>query len=116
MDEITKAILVAWYNAHEPFNDNSSSAINTHVLFSNLCSARMSVISVTEDMLYGLYIDENYPKELKRHLTANKNKGCSRCMFSSNKEANHPECNEKSNEYFRSKEQLIIYVELLLDK
>lgn len=116
MNETVKEILKIWQKADELASDNSSLLLQDSELFADLCVARMDVCVITEKMLYNLPIDNiNYPKELTRHLKANVNQGCMACRSSSFIGNNHPECNEKIAEWFESKEQLLMYVELILE-
>ena len=110
-----KEILIAWQKAHEQVEDNASLSIRFEGKFSELCGARMNVVSVTDSMLYSLPVNgEDYPEELTRHLKSNADKGCMSCWISSFIGRNHPECNEKIREWFDSKEQLLMYIEVVL--
>jgi hypothetical protein len=114
MNDTTKEILLVWQQAHEHAENNPELLLKNEIFF-ELCEARMNVCSIADELLYNIPVNEkDNPKELNRHLLANTNKGCSQCRFGSFSDDNHPECNDKIKEWFKSKEQLLIFVELFL--
>ncbi len=114
MNDTTQEILIAWQKAHEQAEDNASLLLKNEI-FSELCATRMSVCLIADELLYGLTVDSSdNPKELNRHLVANTDKACSQCSFSSSTTDIHPECNDKIKEWFNSKEQLLVYIQMFL--
>jgi hypothetical protein len=110
MDKITEEILKSWYQAHKQAEGNASLLLIDHSMFGVLCGARMNVCSIVDHMLYEL--DERSEcEELVRHLKSNKDKGCTSCRLSSFLGKNHPECNEKINEWFSSQKALMEFIE-----
>ena len=116
MNETTKEILKIWQKSDELAQGNTSLLLQNSDFFSDLCAARMDVCTIAEKMLYNLPVDNiSYPKELTRHLKANADKGCRACWLSSFRETNHTECKDKIHEWFDSKSELLMYIELILE-
>lgn len=102
-------ILIAWHSAHKQAKNNSSLLLLSDT-FSDLCSIRMQVCSVADSLLYSLSPDEIYPKPLFEHLKSENDRGCMSCWINSGRKE-HPECEVKIFEWFRSYKALLEYVE-----
>ena len=113
MNNTTKEILKAWYLAHKHAENNPKILLMTtkEIDFGELCAARMGVIDVSDRLLYNLSLDKDYPHELIRHLEAKRNESDCSCRYSSIIAKKHPECMEKSKEFFVSQGLLMHYIE-----
>lgn len=115
IDKEKKQTLIAWYEAHKQTSTNSSLLLLNHTKFSDLCASRMNVSQIADNMLYAISLeDEDNPKELTRHLKANQDKSC--CSHISILKDKHPECIEKSNEWFESQKNLLQHIQKYLLK
>ena len=116
MNKITKEILKVWQKSDALAENNPSFLLEGHALETEFSIAVMDMYVIAEKMLYNLPVDNiSYPKELTRHLKANADQACMACRCSSLTGNNHPECNEKITEWFESKSELLMYVELILE-
>lgn len=117
MNKTVTEILKAWYLAHKQAENNSKILLMTtkEIDFGELCAARMSVVFIADKLLYGIGYpmtpNENYPHELIRHLEAKRNESNCICGAYSVRSKKHPECIEKSKEFFVSQGLLMHYIE-----
>lgn len=113
----TKDVIKIWQNCHKASLENTSFLLLPNqdaeqcTLISKICSTRMSMSTLADELLLTISSQDDMPKELKKWLEVEKNldegkQGCSSCWVSSRLNKNHPECNEKINEYFESRKAL----------
>lgn len=69
----------------------------------------MKVLGEAESRLFALDPNDDIPKPLKDFLIANKDKGCHSCWFSSKMIKQHPECSEKINRWFDTRQKLMSF-------
>lgn len=107
-------VLKIWANAQVLVADNTSLLMkyNHDGVISDLCSARMQVHSVAEEMLLGLKGREDLPPILLSFFKAEEDKGCSNCWLSS-RIKEHEDCDNKIKRYFETRENLLLISQLL---
>ena len=104
-------IIKIWAQSVTLVGDNAELLTQTRhdPLISELCSARMEVLSVAEALLATLNGQQNLPEPLVAFFAADADKGCNHCWLSSRMPKEHPECWEKINRWFDTRTALQIY-------
>lgn len=110
-------IIKIWQECHKSAANNPSIQLLPHQnpfqekLISNICITKMDALSNADELLLTIPPDAEIPPELRKWLEVEKNKeegkqGCGSCWFSSRKDKNHPECEQKIQEYFEARDAL----------
>lgn len=82
---------------------------HTDALVTKLCAARMQVVGAADALLESCRGRADLPQELVDFFAAEDDQGCPSCWLSSRYPKEHPECAQKIDRYFATRERLMVF-------
>lgn len=115
MDKHLYDTLRAWGAAKKAASVNADLIVKSNFKDSVMheCAKRMETLGRHEQELIDMEGRKDLPKPLATFLAARNDMGCSACMYSS-AGPKHPECQRRLDHYFRSIDELTLYVATML--
>jgi len=110
MDRINR-LIQDFAMAHTAAKQNPKLLLENHSAHASACAERCRVSSQALQSLVSLEDSLDHPLPLRQFLFAcrDKQKACVSCMLSSKRKLDHPECEQRINNYFETLDALVAY-------